>query len=113
MKIKVIDEHPGKWHDGAELVLFQVTQLSHFGVVNKGDKFFTGLKKVVDKPFGMFAKTLQPLQIVVQQENGEWIFTMYNAANITQDQIEELFANGTVTIGNIQDIYPVYQIDKV
>ena len=44
-KIKVIDEHPNKIHDGMELFLVTGKQLTNAGAFLKGETFLTGFQK--------------------------------------------------------------------
>jgi len=44
-KIKIIDEHPNKIHDGMELFLVTGKQLTNAGAFLKGETFLTGFQK--------------------------------------------------------------------
>jgi hypothetical protein len=108
-KVNVIDQHPGKWQDGIELVLCSIAQSSESGALGKGNSALTGFSASVLKQIGMFNKDEQPIQVILK-DGEKYLFTMSNIGIVTTQDVNRLMRDGTIVIGDIDDIYPVYQI---
>ena len=90
--IKLTDEHPGKWNDGAEVFLCNATLPN----VKHNNTFVTGFRaNGADLPqLGMFDKDSEPIQVI----DGD-LFTMCNLGEISREEINTLLRDGKVTIG--------------
>jgi len=117
-KVKVIDEHPNKIHDGMELFLVTGKQLTNAGAFLKGETFLTGFQEN-NNVRGMFSEDFEPVQIIAF-DNGKYIFTMFNVTTISREGISELIKKGEYILDNNKcmsqsereefgELYPIYK----
>ena len=112
--IKIIDDHPGKWQDGMDLVLIKATQLTEDGIVMKGDSFLTGFRPTDSSDHrGMFSETEEPMQ-VVETINGVAHFTMCHCRAISRDLVKRILAGSQTIISNFNPFFPVsYRLEVI
>lgn len=94
-KVIVNDGHVHDIHSGMELFLVKVTDLD-------GDESITGFRPVDGPSQGMFCGGREPVQVLRQDDDGSWVFTMCQLSDVKRSFVDELIANGKAVI---EDIY--------
>lgn len=67
-------------------------------VTYQGETFLTGLQDP-DNDFvetGMFRPELQPIQIIDEDENGNFHFSMFNLTNLYTNEVRKLLKDGVL-----------------
>jgi len=89
MRVILIDDHPGRWNEGVEVVL-----CAAYNPV-QDYPFVTCIR--VGEPMGMFGLDEGPLQVLRYDEQG-WHLTMSNLGVITEAERQTLLKEEEVVV---------------